>query len=440
MAEVKPIEVAIIGGGITGLALALGLQRRSIPFHIYERASSLREIGAGIGFTPNAERAMLALDPRIHQSFKSVASQNASDWFQYVDGYGSVDGDKETVDEASLFSLYLGERGFEGCHRAQFLKCLVDCLPEDCVTYGAQLETIVDPVGDERVVMKFHDGTTAEADMVIGCDGIRSRVRQLILGEDNPASYPGYSHKKAYRGLIPMEKALPALGEAKVNTRFMHLGQDAHALTFPVAGGTLMNVVAFVTDPGEWPYADKLSAPADKNEAIAQFSKFGGAVRTIMSLLSENLDEWAIFDYYDHPASTYYKGRISIAGDAAHASAPHHGAGAGAGIEDATVLAAVIELAQSTLRESGTASKSDILNAAFETYNTVRLERSQWLVESSRILGELYDWQHEPTGNDKDKCSEEVYWRSHKIWDYDIDEMLQQTTEEYRKRAVIFLL
>jgi salicylate hydroxylase len=165
MTEEKPIDIAIIGGGITGLALALGLQRRNIPFHIYERAHSLREIGAGIGFTPNAERAMLALDPRIHQSFKSVASQNASDWFQYVDGFGGVDGDQETVDETSLFNLYLGERGFEGCHRAQFLKCLVDFLPEDCVTYGAQLDSIVDGIDNERIVMKFQDGITAEADL-----------------------------------------------------------------------------------------------------------------------------------------------------------------------------------------------------------------------------------------------------------------------------------
>lgn len=232
-----------------------------------------------------------------------------------------------------------------------------------------------------------------------------------------------------------MEKALPALGENKVNTRYMHLGPDAHALTFPVAGGKLMNVVAFVTDPGEWPYPEKLSAPAAKKDAMASFSKFGGAVRTIMSLLSDNLDEWAIFDTYDHPASTYIEGRICITGDAAHASSPHHGAGAGAGIEDATVLATVIDLAQSKVRELGSASRSKVLKEALATYNAIRLERTQWLVESSRILGHVYDWQHEPTGSDTDKCSEEVSWRSHKIWDYDIDEMLKQTTEDYQKRV-----
>lgn len=231
-----------------------------------------------------------------------------------------------------------------------------------------------------------------------------------------------------------MPKALPALGESKVNTRFMYLGPDAHALTFPVAGGKLVNVVAFVTDSGEWPYPDKLSAPAEKKEVVAAFSKFGGTVRTIMDLLSEDLDEWAIFDTADHPASTYYDGRLCIAGDAAHASAPHHGAGAGFGIEDATVLATAIDLAQTTLKELRDKSRSEVLNAALATYNAVRLERSQWLVKSSRILGEIYEWQYEPTGRDKKKCEDESSWRSHKIWDYDIDQMLQETADDYKQR------
>lgn len=231
-----------------------------------------------------------------------------------------------------------------------------------------------------------------------------------------------------------MEKARPALGESKVNTRFMHLGPDAHALTFPVAEGKLVNVVAFVTDPGEWPYADKLSAPAEKKNAVVNFSKFGGAVRTIMDLLSDDLDEWAIFDTYDHPASTYYDGRVCIAGDAAHAASPHHGAGAGSGVEDATVLATVIDLAQTQLNQSRDKSRSEILKAALATYNTVRLERSQWIVESSRILGDIYQWQHEATGSDRKKCEDEVSWRSHKLWDYDIDQMVQQTAEDYKQR------
>lgn len=230
-----------------------------------------------------------------------------------------------------------------------------------------------------------------------------------------------------------MDRAVDAMGREKALTRHMHLGQDAHVLTFPVAMGKLLNVVAFVTDPGEWPHEEKLSAPASKEEAVQAFSGFGHVVRAVMDLLPDTLDRWAVFDTYDHPASTYVRGRMCIAGDAAHASSPHHGAGAGTGIEDAAVLAAVLAAASETA-SSLAKTKAEALRAALATYDAIRLERSQWVVQSSRILGELYEWQYEPTGRDAAKCGAEVYWRSHQIWDYDVDDMLRRTAEDYRRR------
>lgn len=231
-----------------------------------------------------------------------------------------------------------------------------------------------------------------------------------------------------------MKQAVEALGEEKAMTRFMHLGQDAHVLTFPVAMGALLNVVAFASDPDEWPYAEKLSAAADKKEAVAAFAGHGGAVRAIVNLLPKEITQWAVFDTYDYPISTYCQGLICIVGDAAHASAPHHGAGAGIGVEDATVLAGLFEMVATTLRGSSGASCADSVRAALAAYETVRLPRSRWVVESSRILGELYEWQYAPTGQDKDKCEKEVNWRSRRIWDYDINEMMRQTAEEYQKQ------
>jgi len=87
ISDESQFEVAIIGGGITGLALAIGLLQRNIKFMIYERARTFREIGAGIGFNPNAERAMMALNPALHTAFRKVAAQNDEDYFYYVDGY-----------------------------------------------------------------------------------------------------------------------------------------------------------------------------------------------------------------------------------------------------------------------------------------------------------------------------------------------------------------
>ena len=268
---------------------------------------------------------------------------------------------------------------------------------------------------------------------MIGCDGIRSRVRQLVLGEDNPASYPHYSHKYAIRGLIPTDKAKAALGDYKPTERVMRLGPDAHALTFPVAGGSFVNVVAFVHDPEDWPEPDKLTAPANKGEAAAAFNRFGPTVRAIMDLLPEKIDKWAVFDTFDHPATTYRKGRICIAGDAAHAAAPYHGAGAGFGIEDAAVLCALMPAASATIRESG-ASKAEIIHVALAAYDAVRRERAQWLVESSRRIGEIYQWRDVEVGRDNNKCRHEAEWRAHAIWDYDVDAMIRETREEYSQR------
>ena len=150
-----------------------------------------------------------------------------------------------------------------------------------------------------------------------------------------------------------------------------------------------------------------------------------------MDLLPEDLDKWAVFDTYDHPMSIYLKGRICVVGDAAHAAAPYHGAGAGFYIEDASVLAAFIKAVGTA--DSG---KTGRLRAALDTYNTVRLERAQWLVESSRFVGEIYEWQDPRIGRDAEKCGREIDSRSHKIWDYDVDKMMAETAELYKRKLV----
>jgi len=264
--------------------------------------------------------------------------------------------------------------------------------------------------------------------LVIGCDGIRSRVRQLILGEHNPESYPSYTNKYAFRGLIPMDKAEAALGKAKVETRHMYLGPDGHALTFPVAGGKLLNVVAFTTDLNEWPDKDKFTLPARKADAVEAFAHFNPIVRNIIDLLPDELDKWAIFDTYEHPASTFIKGRLSLCGDAAHAAAPYHGAGAGFAIEDGAVLAHLLQNAQ-RVASTSEQGKASVLRDTLTSYNTIRFERSLWLVETSRFVGQMYEWQNADIGRDCLKVAREIEWRCNEIWDYDIGAMLAKSEE-----------
>lgn len=123
---------------------------------------------------------------------------------------------------------------------------------------------------------------------VVGCDGIKSRVRQIVLGEDNPASYPHYSHQSAYRALIEMDKALAALGHLP-SGQLMYLGPRAHINTYPVGRGKFMNFVAFIQDKNEWPDNENLTAPASKADVVEAFSKFGPAVRAMIDLLPTSL-------------------------------------------------------------------------------------------------------------------------------------------------------
>ncbi|KAE8372513.1 FAD/NAD(P)-binding domain-containing protein [Aspergillus bertholletiae] len=426
------INVAIVGGGITGLALAVGLVARNISVRVYERARNFHEIGAGIGFTSNAEKAMMVVDPSVQAAFKRVATRNTSDWFQWVDGYNEDGEDARHTKETLLFEMYLGERGFEGCRRSEFLAELIKTIPPGVVAFQKGLHRIVDRGEGETLLLAFCDGTTAEADVVIGCDGIHSRVRQFVLGEDNPASYPNYSHKFAVRGLIPMERAKAVVGQAKTSTRLMHLGTDAHLLTFPVALGSLLNVVAFVTDSDEWPHTDRMTSKGTKAEVASAFASFGPTARAIIDLLPDEVEKWAVFDTYDHPATAYTRGRICISGDAAHAAAPHHGAGAGFGIEDAAALCVLIADASSLIHQS-CSNREDILRTAFATYDFIRRDRTQWLVQSSRLVGEMYEWQNPQTPCNSDNFRREVKWRSRAIWDYDVEAMVHDAREAFLK-------
>lgn len=425
------LEVAVIGAGIAGLTVAIGLISRGIPVKVFERAEGFREIGAGIGLSPNAERAMLALDPRIHQIFRKVATPNTEDWFQYVDGFNvSNNGDGE----APLFKVYLGNKGFEGCRRTEFLDELSKIVPTSCISFNKELVAIEENSADGRVVVHFADGSTSKADVVIGCDGLRSRVRGFVLGRDH---CPSYTHKFAFRGVVPMAHAIEAIGEQKSMTRFMHLGPNGHVLTFPVAMCTKLNVVAFVSDPGDWPSQETLTLPATKEEALQHFAKFGPVVTAIMGLLDERLDKWGIFDLYDHPVSSYVSkgGHVCLVGDAAHGSAPHHGAGAGFAIEDSLALAITLEQAVGVMDMNQNKTQQDAaIRAALLSYEDIRHDRTQWLVKSSRFMGELYEWQVTECGSDLVKGQRETERRSHIIWDYDIDRMARETRELFEVR------
>lgn len=211
-----PLHYAIIGGGISGLTLAIALHHRGVRVTLYEQALQFGEIGAGVSFTPNALQAMRICHEGIHEAFERVCTRNlwASKqkvWFDYYDA----------VNDKHAFSI-TNDLGQNGVHRAQYLDELVKLLPDEAVSLGKKLRHIeTDEQG--RLRLLFEDGSTGLTDCVLACDGIKSKVRRVIFGEDHPCAAPSYSHKYAYRALVPMDEAVAAIGKEKAQNACMHV-------------------------------------------------------------------------------------------------------------------------------------------------------------------------------------------------------------------------
>lgn len=232
-----------------------------------------------------------------------------------------------------------------------------------------------------------------------------------------------------------MEKAIQALGEYRARNQHNHVGPNAHLIHYPVANQTMINATAFISDPNEWPDDKVTVMPGLRKDLEESFANWNPCLTALIQYFPEKLEKWAVYDTWDFPAPFYNKGTICLAGDAAHASSPHHGAGACCGIEDALCLVTLINQVKTSLKEGTT--KKEALSSAFEVYNSIRRTRSQWLVNSSRRVCDLYhqpEWGHEQKWIKAETCFEEIKDRSLKIWHFDYNTMIKETVEEYAKK------
>ncbi|KZL85561.1 salicylate hydroxylase-like protein [Colletotrichum incanum] len=417
--EKKSFEVAIIGGGIAGIILAISLIKRNVPCIIYEKAHAFTELGVGLGITPNAVRAMQFCDPAVREAFESV-TESPFRW-------DFLDGTSETNDNTIQFSLGNTTEGLRGCHRGQFLKRLVELIPESMIRFKKQLERVEEPHGATgKLLMVFSDGTTAKSDAVIGCDGIKSHTRGIVVGHDHPSAKCTYTHKYAYRGLIPMPQAVDILGPERATASGLWVSSNVHFVSYPIARRTMLNVVAHCTNAMDWPSGTQLTLPADMQSCLEDVKRLSPRLQKVIQSL-KGLDRWGQFDLGDHPPPTYAKGRICLIGDAAHATTPHQGAGGGICIEDAAVMA-------SLLAEDGVKCGTDI-EAVFATFDAHRRERGEWLIKSSRRAGELYELQSEH-GKDFQKLGAEVQATAKKMWGFDIEANIREAVEDLKKRLM----
>ena len=194
--------------------------------------------------------------------------------------------------------------------------------------------------------------------------------------------------------------------------------------------GTLLNVALFTHEPADFENADGMTAPATRLEVERRVVGLSPQVGEIASLFPEKMVKWGIYDMYEHPAPTFAQGLACIAGDAAHASSPHQGVGACMGVEDALVLCEVLDTAENNIRSGGLSQEKSVLarrstvERALKAYSETRKERAQWLVRSSREMGEMYQWRYGPTGRDYQRCHDKLDKASRRLWDFSVEGMV----------------
>ncbi|EQL02674.1 salicylate hydroxylase [Ophiocordyceps sinensis CO18] len=364
----RQFTVTIIGAGVGGLTLALGLIRNKVPVDIYEAAPDFKSTGFGISMGPAAHRALTLIDPSISKAYDALVTTHAD------------------------------SPGYESFRRTWFE--LVWTTADKCGEVMTNLKAKT--LGQ---TLRFEDGSSTVADVVVGCDGIHSRVRQhMLLGEP---IRPQYSGMYAYRAVLDMATMIEAVGERRARVATMYMGHGGYVVTYPIMRAKQVNVGLFKLSSG-WEH-DTWVRLASRDEMKRDFGHMGDAVRSIVQRI-ETPSQWAVLDI-PH-MSTYTRNSITVLGDAAHASTPHQGAGAGQAIEDVHVLAELLGDARVLRREH--------VKAAFHAYDAIRRPRSQWVVSTSRDMGHMLSLSLGTVCPGEVELKHRLNERMALLWDLDI--------------------
>ena len=395
----KKLHVAIVGGGIGGLAAAHALMHRGISVAVYEQAKALGEVGAGVFIYPNSLRQLerTGLGPALAAVGAKVGTGS-----EYYRMDGSLVGKILTTDSQ-------GWNGMYGMHRADLLNALADVMPADVVHTGHRC--IEFSQNEDGAQLTFENGNTARADVVVAADGINSVLQKYVVSP----SAPEYSGYRAYRGLISAD-SLPSWQK---ESHQVWMGDGKHFMVFPVRGGQLLNYVGFV--PTDNQTVESWSAIGDREELAASFAGWDPRITELLGKV-ESCFWWGLYDR--KPIDKWVNGRLTLLGDAAHPMLPHLGQGANQAIEDGTALAVLLQHADQF---------SDI-NAILNQYEALRRPRTSMVQTEARQNGRRYDSQYKDLAQrDKEIANSAAFRKS--LYDYDIEKEALQILQKSQTLA-----
>jgi len=326
MPQGQTLRIALIGGGIGGMAAARALMQRGFDVNIYERSTALGEVGAGLQLGPNAYRVLraLGLEQALRDRSFEPTERVALNWAD-----ASLRARGRIIDE----SVAPDGARYLTAHRADLHQLLCEGIDPARVHLG---KTCV-YVGNEGDVAyaRFADGTEIDADLIVGADGVRSSVRENLFGADRPR----FTHSMCWRCILPIEEAPKRVGpdgavELRATSHVSWYGPNGQVICYPLGDGSRLNI--FAGRVSESWVEESWSTPSSREELLAAYAGWNEALLGMFRKV-EHVYKWGIFDR--EPRRDWTVGRVTLLGDAAHPTMPNLAQGANMAIEDGYVLA-----------------------------------------------------------------------------------------------------
>lgn len=313
----KSKKIAVIGAGLGGASMGILLQKAGFDVEVYEQATAFSRLGAGIHIGPNIMKIFREMG--LEKDLEEMGC-HPDQWISRNGNTGEVLADaKLTGYGAAYLTIHRGDM-----HARQ-----IEALQQDKLHFGKRLSDVQQ--NEEGVVLSFEDGTTAYADIVIGADGINSKIRETILGVEAPI----YSGWVAHRAIISGEKLAKLKSQFDLDDCVKWWYEDRHIMAYCTTKER--DEYYFVTGvPHEaWDFQGKSFIPCDKAELFETFKDFHPSI-TAMIEASDDVTKWPLNNR--NPLPIWSHGRLVLLGDACHPMKPHMAQGAGMAIEDAAML------------------------------------------------------------------------------------------------------
>jgi 6-hydroxynicotinate 3-monooxygenase len=317
----RTTRVAVIGAGLGGMTVAGLLQRHGFPVNVYEQAPAFSRIGAGIHLSSNVMLVMRRLG--IETTLSDIALHpDAFVSRQWDTGEVLFELPFDPASEARYGAAYIN------VHRGDLHSVLESALVPATIAFGKKLSHI--DSSSSAVRLFFEDGSQAEADLVIGADGLNSKVRDHLLGPEKP-HYTGHiAHRAIFRATL--------LNGLPIRACTKWWGPGHHILVYYMTQAREEVYIVTSAPQQEWT-SSAAFVPCDRGELVATFDGYHAELRQVVKAATE-ITKWPIFDR--EPVERWSGDRIVLLGDACHPMRPYMAAGAAMAIEDAGILARCI--------------------------------------------------------------------------------------------------